>query len=33
MYPHSGHSVKMGKLKNDWQHVDYIFQMFGQKVG
>jgi hypothetical protein len=23
----------MGKLKNDWQHVDYILKMFGKKVG
>jgi len=32
-YPHSGHSVIMGKLKNDWQHVDYILKMFGKKIG
>lgn len=28
-YPYSGHSVIMGKRKNDWQEVDYILSLFG----
>ena len=32
-YLYSGHGVIMGKLKNNWQHVDYILKMFGQKEG
>ena len=32
-YPYSGHGVIMGKLKNDWQHVDYVLKMFGKKIG
>jgi hypothetical protein len=32
-YPHCGHGVIMGKLKYDWQDVDYILRMFARKVG
>jgi hypothetical protein len=28
-YPYSGHSVIMGKRKNDWQEVDHILGLFG----
>jgi len=30
-YRWAGHSVLMGKVKNDWQHRDYVLKWFGQK--
>ena len=32
-YPYSGHSVLMGKFKNDWQDIDSVLKMFDQKTG
>lgn len=32
-HPHCGHGVIMGKLKHDWQDVDYVLKMFGRKIG
>ena len=32
-YPYSGHSVLMGKFKNDWQDIDSVLKMFDKKVG
>lgn len=32
-YPHSGHSAIMGELNNDWQYVDDILKLFGEKIG
>jgi hypothetical protein len=31
-YPYGGHSVLMGKQKRDFQDVDYVLQLFGDKV-
>ena len=31
-YPYSGHSAIMGKLKRDFQDVDYVLRLFGDKV-
>ena len=33
LYPWCGHSVLMGKVKNDWQDRDYVLQWFGAKEG
>ena len=30
-YPYSGHSAIMGKIKRDFQHVDYVLRLFGEK--
>jgi hypothetical protein len=30
IYPYAGHSVVMGKRKNDWQEVDYVLAYFGK---
>jgi putative transposase len=32
-YPHSGHSVIMGRVKHEWQDRDYILKQFGSKEG
>jgi len=31
-YPFSGHSAIMGKVKNNWQDVDYVLSLFGKKL-
>jgi len=31
-YPYGGHSVLMGKQKRDFQDVDYVLRLFGDKV-
>lgn len=31
-YPYSGHSAIMGKVKRDFQHVDYVLHLFGDKI-
>ena len=31
-YPYGGHSVLMGKQKRDFQDVDYVLRLFGEKV-
>ena len=31
-YPYSGHSAIMGKLKRDFQDVDYVLRLFGNKA-
>ncbi|MEJ2730973.1 MAG: transposase [Deltaproteobacteria bacterium] len=30
-YPYSGHSVVVGKVKRDWQQVNYVLGFFGKK--
>jgi len=32
-YRYSGHSVLLGKIKNQWQDGDYVLQWFGEKSG
>jgi hypothetical protein len=32
MYPYSGHSSLMGKVKRAFQNTDYVLQLFGKKV-
>ena len=32
-YNYSGHSVLMGKVKNDWQDTDKVLSLFGRKAG
>lgn len=32
-YRYCGHSVLMGKVKNDWQDRDYVLKWFGSKEG
>ena len=32
-YPYSGHGVIMGKLKYDWQDVDYVLKIFSHTIG
>ena len=31
-YPQTGHSVLMGKMKNDWQDTEYVLKLFGQTI-
>jgi hypothetical protein len=31
-FPYTGHSVIMGKYKNDWQDTAYVLQLFGNKT-
>ena len=31
-YPFCGHSVLMGKIERDWQEIDQVLKMFGQRV-
>jgi len=31
-YPYSGHSAILGKLNRDFQNVDYVLRLFGDKV-
>jgi len=33
VYPYSGHSVLMGKIKHKWQDRDYVLYKFGSKEG
>lgn len=28
----SGHSVLMGKTKNDWQDIEWVLRLFGKMV-
>ena len=30
-YPYSGHSAVVGKVKRDWQQVDYVLEFFGKR--
>jgi hypothetical protein len=30
-YPFSGHSALLGKVKNDWQQIDYVLNLFGRR--
>jgi len=30
-YPYSGHSAVLGKVKRDWQQVDYVLSFFGKR--
>jgi putative transposase len=32
-YKYCGHSVLMGRVKNDWQDRDYVLEWFGEKEG
>jgi len=32
-YSYAGHSVLMGKIKNDWQDIDSVLKMFHKKAG
>jgi putative transposase len=32
-YKYCGHSVVMGKTKNDWQDINAVLSMFGEKLG
>ena len=32
-YPYSGHSVLMGRMKNDWQDTEYVLKLFGSSLG
>lgn len=32
-YPWTGHSVLMGKVKSEWQNVDYVLRRFGTTAG
>ena len=31
-YAYSGHAVIMGKKKNDWQDIDYVLKLFGDRL-
>ena len=31
-YPYSGHSVIMGKIKRDWQDIEWILELFDKRV-
>ena len=31
-YPQTGHSVLMGKMKNEWQDTGYVLKLFGQTI-
>jgi hypothetical protein len=33
LYPWSGHSVLMGKVRNDWQERDYVLRQFSENEG
>jgi hypothetical protein len=33
VYPWSGHSILMGKNRNDWQERDYVLRQFGKREG
>jgi len=30
-YPYSGHSAILGKVRNDWQQIDYVLALFGER--
>ena len=32
-YPYAGHSAILGKIKNDWQDVDYVLSFFAKRKG
>jgi len=32
-YPYCGHSVLLGKVKRDWQEVEYVLGYFGKRIG
>ena len=32
-YPYAGHSAILGKIKNDWQDVDYVLSFFSKRKG
>jgi predicted transcriptional regulator len=32
-YPYCGHSVIMGKIQYEWQDIDYVLSLFGNKLG
>ena len=32
-YPYSGHSVLMGKVKNDWQDIEWVLRLFDERIG
>jgi len=32
-YPYCGHSVLLGKVKNDWQDTEYVLNFFGTTLG
>jgi putative transposase len=32
-YPYSGHSAVMGKVKREWQDIEYVLSCFGKKRG
>ncbi len=32
-YPYSGHSVLMGRKKNDWQNIEWILKRYDERVG
>ena len=32
IYPFSGHSVLMGKIKSDWQNTEYVLRLFGNTL-
>jgi REP element-mobilizing transposase RayT len=32
-YPYSGHSVLMGKNKNDWQDINWVLRLFDDRIG
>ena len=31
-YPYSGHSVLMGKVKNDWQDIEWVLRLFDERI-
>ena len=31
-YPYSGHSVLMGKVKNDWQDIQWVLRLFDERI-
>jgi REP element-mobilizing transposase RayT len=31
-YPYSGHSAVMGEIERDFQHVDYVLRLFGDRI-
>ena len=31
-YPYSGHSVLMGKVKNDWQDIQWVLRLFDDRI-
>ncbi len=31
-YPYCGHSVLMGKVKNDWQNIEWVLRLFDERI-